>query len=64
MSRRINSRNRRKESNPKQSFALKASSVILAVSMGTFASAAWLVNGGPGAAEGTITVALQSVFNF
>lgn len=62
MSRRINSRNRRKESNPKQSFALKASSVILAVSMGTFASAACLVNGGRGAAEGTITVALQSVF--
>lgn len=62
MKSRINSRNRRKEVQPKQSFALKASSVILAMSMGTFASAAWLVNGGSGAAEGTITVALQSVF--
>lgn len=36
--------------------------VVLSVSSGTVASAAYIFNGGSGAAEGTITVALQAVF--
>lgn len=59
------SRNRRdRNTSPKVAdhFSLKALTVAVAVSVGTFSGAALITNGGEGTAEATITVALQSVF--
>lgn len=52
----------KKPKNSEPAFSTKSLMVAVSISIGTASSAAMIFNGGPGAAEGTITVGLQAVF--